>query len=88
MACGAPVVAFDNPAGHWIMRDGENSILTPRTVDGLADGLEMLCVNPSLRARLSQQGLRDIDAHHGDWLAALDGVYDALSDPEGRPSRG
>ena len=32
-------VAFDNPAGHWLLEDGENSVLTPRTVDGLFTGL-------------------------------------------------
>ena len=87
MACGATVVAFDNPAGHWLLRDRENCILTPRTVDGVADGLETLCVNPSLRARLSAQGLQDIAARYGDWRVALDGVYDALCDPESVSNR-
>ena len=25
MACGVPVVAFDNPWGHWLLRDGETA---------------------------------------------------------------
>ena len=36
MACGVPVVAFDNPAGHWLLRDHENSLLARRTVDSLS----------------------------------------------------
>jgi glycosyltransferase involved in cell wall biosynthesis len=88
MACGTAVAAFDNPAGHWLLRDRENCLLAPRTVDGVADALEALCVNPSLRAHLSQNGLRDIDAHYGDWFTALSGVYDALSDPEAQKSTG
>jgi hypothetical protein len=28
-------LSLDNPAGHWLLRDGENSLLARRTVDGL-----------------------------------------------------
>ena len=37
MACGAPVVAFDNPAGDWVLHHERNALRCPRTVDGLAD---------------------------------------------------
>ncbi|HEY9472758.1 MAG TPA: glycosyltransferase [Mycobacteriales bacterium] len=83
MACGVPVVAFDNPWGHWILRDGENALLAKRTVDGLVDCLERLCVNPGLRSRLGAQALADIAAGHSDWGAALAGIYPYLCDPEG-----
>jgi glycosyltransferase involved in cell wall biosynthesis len=39
MACGVPVVAFDNPWGHWILKDGHNSLLAQRTVPSLTDKL-------------------------------------------------
>jgi GT2 family glycosyltransferase/glycosyltransferase involved in cell wall biosynthesis len=84
MACGVPVVAFDNPWGHWILRDGENSLLAKRTADHLADQLERLCSDQELRERLSSQALKDIAAAHGDWDAALAPIYDYLCDPEGR----
>jgi glycosyltransferase involved in cell wall biosynthesis len=83
MACGVPVVAFDNPWGHWLLRDGENSLLARRTVDGLADQLERLCRDELLRRRLAEQGLADIAARHADWDHALSGIYDWLCDPEG-----
>ena len=83
MACGVPVVAFDNPWGHWILRDGENCLLADRTVDGLADRLERLCVDAGLRERLQHQGLRDIASSHGSWASALSGIYSVLCDPEG-----
>ncbi|HEX5492941.1 MAG TPA: glycosyltransferase, partial [Mycobacteriales bacterium] len=89
MACGVPVVAFDNPWGHWILRDGQNSLLAKRTVDGLVDCLERLCVDADLRARLSERALADIAAGHSDWDAALAGIYPYLCDPEGhRPGTG
>jgi GT2 family glycosyltransferase/glycosyltransferase involved in cell wall biosynthesis len=87
MACGVPVVAFDNPWGHWILRDGENCLLAKRTVDSLADRLERLCVDGELRRRLSAQGLADIAAHHADWERALSGIYPYLCDPDATRDR-
>jgi glycosyltransferase involved in cell wall biosynthesis len=86
MACGVPVVAFDNPWGHWLLRDGENCLLAKRTADSLTDRLEKLVLSPTLRRRLSEQGLADIAARHDDWDRALDGVYGYLCDPEGPPA--
>ena len=88
MACGAAVVAFDNPAGHWLLRHEENCLLTTRTVDGLVDGLERMATNPQLRRRLSARALADIGAGHSDWDAALSGIFDYLSDPEAAPPEG
>jgi GT2 family glycosyltransferase/glycosyltransferase involved in cell wall biosynthesis len=82
LSCGAPVVAFDNPAGDWIVHHDENSIRCPQTIDGLAEGLELLATDAALRKRLAAQGRRDIEAGHGDWDAALAGIYDYLSDPD------
>ncbi|MGY1835200.1 glycosyltransferase [Blastococcus sp. SYSU DS0510] len=84
MACGVPVVAFDNPWGHWILEHEENCLLSKRTADDLADQLERLCRDKALRERLSARGLQDIAERHGDWDRALSGIYDYLCDPEGR----
>ncbi len=86
MACGVPVVAFDNPWGYWILDDGENSLLAKRTVDSLVDRLEALCVNAAERQRMSQRALGSIAARHSDWEAALAPIYPYLCDPEGRSS--
>jgi glycosyltransferase involved in cell wall biosynthesis len=83
MACGVPVVAFDNPWGHWILRDDENCLLADRTVDDLTDRLERLCVDRGLRERLQQQGLKDIAERHSSWEKAFSGIYAALCDPVG-----
>ncbi|MGZ6972316.1 MAG: rhamnosyltransferase WsaF family glycosyltransferase [Acidimicrobiia bacterium] len=82
MACGVPVVAFDNPAGYWLLRDGENSLLCRRSADSLTDALERLVRDPELGRRLSRRGLQDIAEGHGSWEKALAGVYEYLSDPE------
>lgn len=82
MACGVPVVAFNNPWGHWILRNGENCLLAERTVDDLVDKLDRLCTDVPFRERLQARGLRDIEARHGSWDHAFSGVYDLLCDPE------
>ena len=82
MACGVPVVAFDNPAGYWLLRDGENCLLARRTVDGLSDQLERMVVDHELGACSRRTGLHDIDEGYASWDKALSGIYEYLSDPE------
>jgi O-antigen biosynthesis protein len=82
MACGTPVVAFDNPAGDWILHHEQNSLRCPRTVDGLAGALERIASDGPLRERLGRQALADIAARHGDWDTAFSGIYEYLCDPE------
>lgn len=83
IACGVPVVAFDRPNAHWLLRDGENSLLTGATSDAVVDALERLVVDPALRARLARNGLADVAAHHSSWEKSLAAVYGFLRDPEG-----
>lgn len=86
MACGVPVVAFDNPAGYWLLRNNENCLLARRTVDGLSHQLERIVVDHELRASLAERGLRDIDESYASWDKSLSGIYEYLSDPEGTTS--
>jgi GT2 family glycosyltransferase/glycosyltransferase involved in cell wall biosynthesis/predicted SAM-dependent methyltransferase len=83
LACGVPVVAFDNPAGHWLLRDHENSLLARRTVDSLRDSIERIVLDPELGRELARSGLRDIAERHASWDAAFASVYRYLTDPEG-----
>ncbi|MFN2538407.1 MAG: glycosyltransferase, partial [Mycobacteriales bacterium] len=83
MACGVPVVAFDNPWGHWVLQDGENSLLAKRTVDGLVEALERAVVDYELRIRLRKGALATIAGGHAEWQPALSGIYGYLCDPEG-----
>jgi glycosyltransferase involved in cell wall biosynthesis len=80
-SCGAPVVAFDLPAGYWILRDRENSLLARRTVDSLAERIGELVADAELRRRLSRGGLDLIQRHHASWEANLAGVHAALGAP-------
>jgi GT2 family glycosyltransferase/glycosyltransferase involved in cell wall biosynthesis len=83
MACGVPVVAFDNPAGDWILAHGENSLRCRRTVDGLAGAISRLVADPDERVRMGRNAEQTITDRFSDWEAAFSGVYDILADPEG-----
>lgn len=82
MACGVPVVAFDQPGFDWALRDGENSLLAHRSVDGVAERVERLLEDDDLRNRLSAGAVAHIAAHHSSWDTALAGVHPFLVDPE------
>lgn len=82
MSCGAPVVAFDNSWGHWILEDGENSLLCMRTIDDMADQLIRLASDTELRRHLQKNALADIAERHNDWEQALSGIYGYLCDPD------
>ncbi len=82
MACGTAVVAFENPAGDWLLRHDHNCMQSPQTADGLAAEIVALVRDPARRQRLAQQGLADIAARHARWDQNLTGVYDHLCDPE------
>jgi GT2 family glycosyltransferase/glycosyltransferase involved in cell wall biosynthesis len=81
MACGVPVVAFDNPAGHWLLRD-ENAVLARQTVDGLRMAIERVVLDPELGRTLARQGLSDIAERYSSWEKSLSGVFEYLCNPE------
>jgi glycosyltransferase involved in cell wall biosynthesis len=84
MACGVPVVAFDNPAGDWILEHDVNSLRCRRTVDGLAQAIEALVLDPARRERLGWAAEATIADRFSNWDDAFAPVYDILCDPEAR----
>ena len=87
MACGALVVANDNPANGWLLRDEENGLLADPTPDALAAALERGLGDRELRARLTKQAAVDIAERHSDWDTQIDRIYDFMCHP-GRPAPG
>lgn len=90
MACGVPVVAFDNPAGDWILRHGVNALRCRRTVDSLADAVAELVADPARRVAMGAAASRTIADRFSSWSESLDGVYEILADPQAwtGPARG
>ncbi|SMG12349.1 Glycosyltransferase, GT2 family [Agreia pratensis] len=82
MASGVAMVAPDSDWFKWLFKDGENSVLTMRTLDDIVEKLDLLVRDKALRSRIQSNALDTIQANHSQWDTALGGIYDYLSDPE------
>jgi glycosyltransferase involved in cell wall biosynthesis len=82
MASGALVVSNVNPAGSWLLRDGENCLLAEPTAESLSAALERGLLDAELRQRLTAQALKDIQKRHSDWASQMKKIYAYMCDPE------
>ncbi|PZO55612.1 MAG: O-antigen biosynthesis protein, partial [Alphaproteobacteria bacterium] len=74
MGCGAIVVANQNDANTWLLRDRVNSLVSPPTATCLAENLDFaLSDAPELEA-IRAAALETIRGRHGDWSRSLDVV--------------
>ena len=88
MACGAAVVAFDNPWGHWLL--ARRRELPAGAADGRRAGRRHRA--PGRRRgppAAAGPGRRwpTIAKSYGSWDTALAGIYPYLCDPEGLGGR-
>jgi len=67
MACGALVVANDNRWNHWMLKDGENCILSKPSATYLAETIIEALSNHDLRTTIAQNGSEFIKENHSDW---------------------
>lgn len=83
MASGLPVVAVDAGALGELVHAGENGFLArPGRAGEVAAGLDLLCRDADLRARMSKASLRIITGHDGRrLLARWESIYRALASP-------
>jgi glycosyltransferase involved in cell wall biosynthesis len=80
-ACGRPLLSTDVPGCRALVRDGENGLLVPaRSVPALADALQRLAEDPSLRQRLGAQARRDAEQIYSEQAvgAAVVQLYQSL----------
>ena len=83
MACGALVVSNINPAGSWLLQDGDNCLLAEPTAESLAAALERAINDDELRARLTANAASGVQERHADWPSQMEKVYQYLCRPEG-----
>lgn len=78
MACGAPVIASHNTGAGDLFDDGVEGFLVPiRDPDAIADRLDRLAANPSLRAAMGEAARRRMEGF-GGWNAYGDRLFRAL----------
>ena len=75
MACGTPVVAFDNSALPEVIGDG-GVLITDGDLDAFASGVQTLCCDDTLHARLSERGVARSKRFR--WQHTACGVAEAL----------
>ena len=82
MASGMATVSNINPATSWLLRDGENCLLTPPLPTPTAERLGRLVTDRTLRARISQAGLEEVRRYR--WDEQIERVWRAicLQDPD------
>lgn len=59
MACGIPILTWDNSAARYVVRDA--GIVTEESIDSLFSGLEIL-MDPSVRKNLGQNGINRVNS--------------------------
>jgi glycosyltransferase involved in cell wall biosynthesis len=80
-ACGRPIVACDVPGCREIVRPGDNGFLVPAQDAGaLAEALEKLLTDPSLRLRMGERSRRLVEEQFHDGIVIRETlkVYESL----------
>ena len=65
-----------NPATEWLLRDGENCLLTPPLPTPTADRLVRLVEDPELRRQIADAGLQEIQQYR--WDEQIEAVWRAM----------
>ncbi|HLN44380.1 MAG TPA: glycosyltransferase [Candidatus Sulfotelmatobacter sp.] len=73
MACGCPVLTNYNPSTLWMLKDGENCVLTEPTPAIVFEKIETLMNDPNLRTRIISNGLELI--HQTNWETEIEKIY-------------
>jgi len=73
MACGCTVVTNRNPSTTWLLRDGENCIMTEPSITSIFEKIETCIENPVLRSQLAQNGLHMVGKT--DWEKEIEKIY-------------
>jgi O-antigen biosynthesis protein len=76
MASEMATVSNINPATSWLLRDGENCLLTPPLATPTAERLRRLVEDRELRARIAAAGLEEVRKYR--WEDQIERVWDAM----------
>ena len=77
MASGMATVSNINPATAWLLRDGENCLLTPPLPTPTAERLGRLVEDSPLRARIAAAGLGEVRRYR--WEDQIERVWRAIT---------
>jgi len=81
MACGCLVVSNHNPANTWLLKDGENCLLSPPTASCLVETLGRALDGYADHAGLRESARAMVMQRHADWDVSLARVARFMTDP-------
>ena len=84
MACGCSVVTNYNPWTTWLLKDGENCLLSLPSATSLADRLEEALLDEELRLKIGKTSSQLIKSQFSNWHEQLEKVYGWMCDPDGQ----
>ena len=77
MASGMATVSNINESTTWLLRDGENCLLTPPLATPTAERLGRLVEDVELRQRIATAGLRTVEQYR--WEEQIERVWEAMT---------
>jgi glycosyltransferase involved in cell wall biosynthesis len=81
MASGCLVVTNENPATRWLLRDGENCLLSAPSASALAETLERGLTDRALRDQITATALAEIQASYADWDTQMAKIFRYMQQP-------
>jgi O-antigen biosynthesis protein len=82
MACGSLVVTNISSWTAWLLKDGENCLLTYPTASAIADTIQRALLNFDLRSKITDQALQQVMSGYLDWDTQMAKIYGYLCDPQ------
>ncbi len=82
MASGCLVVTNVNSWTSWLLRDGENCLLSQTTATAIAETIQRGLLDFELRKRITENALEMVKNEYLDWSSQAENVYKYLCDPE------
>jgi SAM-dependent methyltransferase len=84
MASGCLAVTNVNAWTSWLLKDGENCLLSAATATAIADNVERALLDTALRDRIRVKALAMVRSEYLDWSSQAESVFAYLCDPENR----
>lgn len=81
MASGCLVVSNRNPATSWLLKDGQNCLLSEASASSLAETLEKALLDEPARQQITAQAAQEIQRHYSDWNREFEKVYRYMCNP-------
>ncbi len=75
MACGSLVVTNSNSDTSWLLKDGENCLLSAPSPSSLADRLQEGLENEALRTRITGNASSYVQTNYSCWEEQIEKIY-------------